>query len=65
MQGDYRRALLPGFQLVWQATENLTTTLRWEHNETKVDGQATEVVNGQLNLPKIMQRGPLADCLRG
>jgi len=43
--------------LVWQATENLTTTLRWEHNETKVDGQATEVVNGQLNLPKDFAEG--------
>lgn len=43
--------------LVWQATDSLTATLRWEHNETEVDGQATEVVNGELDLPGDIAQG--------
>jgi outer membrane receptor protein involved in Fe transport len=37
--------------LVWAPTDTLTATLRWEHNEAEVDGQTTELVNGELDLP--------------
>jgi outer membrane receptor protein involved in Fe transport len=46
MESDIAR-----ISLVWEATENLVATLRWEHNEAEVDGQITEVANGELDLP--------------
>ena len=37
--------------MVWEPTDNLKITARFEHNESEVDGQITELVNGELNLP--------------
>ncbi|MEP1473016.1 MAG: TonB-dependent receptor [Halieaceae bacterium] len=37
--------------LVWEPTDNLVAKFRWEHNDASQEGQTTELVNGELNLP--------------
>ncbi len=47
--------------LVWEPTENITTTFRWEHNEAEVNGQVTEVAGGDVALPGYGDAGSLLD----
>ena len=37
--------------LVWEPSENMSATFRWEHNTAETNGQMTDVANGNLNLP--------------
>jgi outer membrane receptor protein involved in Fe transport len=41
---------LARISLVWEPTDNLSFTARYEYNDATTDGQATEVANGELNL---------------
>ena len=36
---------------VFQPSDNFEAIFRWEHSEAEQDGQTTEIVNGNLNLP--------------
>ncbi len=46
MEHDILRA-----SLVWQPSDNFEATFRWEHSDASQEGQTTEIVNGNLNLP--------------
>jgi len=50
---------------VWEPSENLSATFRWEHNKSESTGQLTEIVNGNINLPGDGALGGFAQRVAG